>query len=124
MASSTAPSRRESRKWTPRSKALASDTAMSTHILQDMWEKWMMIASVGGITCLLNGNIGNIVATPGGADLSLAILRECSDIARACGYPPSELFLQQQSPYLTAPGSQLTSSMYRDQQEGRARRSG
>ena len=94
------------------------DTAMSTHILQDMWEKWMMIASVGGITCLLDGNIGQIVATPGGADLSLAILRECSDIARSCGHPPSPSFLDQQSPYLTAPGSQLTSSMYRDRKKG------
>jgi 2-dehydropantoate 2-reductase len=94
------------------------DTAMSTHILQDMWEKWMMIASVGGITCVLNGNIGEIVATPGGSDLSLAILRECSDIARACGHPPSASFLEQQSPYLTTPGSQLTSSMYRDRKNG------
>ena len=92
--------------------------AMSTHIMQDMWEKWVMIASVGGITCLLRGNIGEIVAIPGGADLSQSILRECSDIARACGYPPSEPFLKQQAPALTEAGSQLTSSMYRDLKKG------
>src|SRR6202140_2930691 len=94
------------------------DAAMSTHIMQDMWEKWVMIASVGGITCLLRGNIGEIVATPGGADLSRAILRECSDIAHACGHPPSESFLAQQAADVTAPGSQLTSSMYRDLKKG------
>src|ERR1700686_74013 len=94
------------------------DAAMSSHIMQDMWEKWVMIASVGGITCLLRGNIGEIGATPGGADLSRAILRECSDIARSCGHPPSESFLEQQAADVTAPGSQLTSSMYRDLKKG------
>src|SRR6202035_255072 len=94
------------------------DAAMSPHIMQDMWEKWVMIVSVGATTCLLRGNIGEIVATPGGADLSRAILRECSDIARACGHPPSESFLAQQAADVTAPGSQLTSSMYRDLKKG------
>src|ERR1700722_8130540 len=96
------------------------DAAMSTHIMQDMWEKWVMIASVGATTCLLRGNIGEIVAIPGGADLSLAILRECSDIARACGHPPSESFAERQAADLTASGSPLTSSMYRDLKKGAA----
>jgi 2-dehydropantoate 2-reductase len=96
------------------------DAATSTHIMQDMWEKWVMIASVGATTCLLRGNIGDIVAVPGGADLSRAMLRECADIAGACGHPPSESFLAQQTADLTAPGSQLTSSMYRDLKKGAA----
>jgi 2-dehydropantoate 2-reductase len=94
------------------------DTAKSTHIMQDMWEKWVMIASVGATTCLLRGKIGDIVAVPGGADLSRAILRECADIAGACGHPPSGSFLAQQAADLTAPGSPLTSSMYRDLKKG------
>jgi 2-dehydropantoate 2-reductase len=94
------------------------DAAMSSHIMQDMWEKWVMIASVGATTCLLRGNVGEIVATLGGVDLSRAILRESSDIARACGHPPSESFLAQQAADVTAPGSQLTSSMYRDLKKG------
>ena len=94
------------------------DAATSTHIMQDMWEKWVMIASVGATTCLLRGNIGEIVAVPGGADLSRAILRECSEISGACGHPPSEKFLAQQTADLTAPGSPLTSSMYRDLKKG------
>jgi len=94
------------------------DTAISTHIMQDMWEKWVMIASVGAATCLLRGNVGEIVAVPAGADLVRAILRECSDVARACGHPPSESFLRQQGASLTELGSQLTSSMYRDLKKG------
>jgi 2-dehydropantoate 2-reductase len=93
------------------------DTAISGDILPDMWEKWLWLASLGAITCLLRGSIGEIAAVPGGADLSLSTLRECAAIAGACGYPPAEAFLAERSSQLTAPGSSLTSSMYRDLEE-------
>ena len=66
---------------------------------------------------MLGGNIEEIVAVPGGADLSLSALRECAAIAGACGYPLSEAFLAEKSSQLTAPASSLTSSMYRDRKE-------
>jgi 2-dehydropantoate 2-reductase len=90
------------------------DAVISSHIMHDMWEKWVQIASVGAITCLLRGNIGEIVAIPGGGDLARATLRESSDIASASGQPPTSGFLDEQTAQLTAQGSQLTSSMYRD----------
>jgi 2-dehydropantoate 2-reductase len=90
------------------------DTAISENILRDMWQKWVFLASIGAITCLLRGNIGEIVAVPGGADVSLSALHECVAIAAACGYPQSEAFLAEKSRQLTAAGSSLTSSMYRD----------
>jgi 2-dehydropantoate 2-reductase len=90
------------------------EAAISTDILRDMWEKWVWLATVGAITCLLRGNIGEIVAVPGGADLCLSAFRECAAIAGACGYPMSEKFLAEKGPLLTAAGSTLTSSMYRD----------
>jgi len=90
------------------------EAAISTDILRDMWEKWVWLASVGAITCLLRGNIGEVVAVPGGAELCLTAFRECAAIAGACGYPMSETFLAEKGPMLTAAGSTLTSSMYRD----------
>jgi len=90
------------------------EAAISTDILRDMWEKWVWLASVGAITCLLRGNIGEVVAVPGGAELCLTAFRECAAIANACGYPMSETFLAEKGPMLTAAGSTLTSSMYRD----------
>jgi 2-dehydropantoate 2-reductase len=90
------------------------DTAISGDILRDMWEKWVWLASVGAITCLLRGNIGEVVAVSGGAELCVSALRECAAIAGACGYPVSEKFLEEKRPLLTTPGSKLTSSMYRD----------
>jgi len=94
------------------------DTVLSSHIMHDMWEKWVQIASVGATTCLLRGNIGEIVAIPGGADLCRSILRECSDIASASGHPPTTAFVDEQTAQLTAQGSPLTSSMYRDLKKG------
>src|SRR6202049_3745533 len=94
------------------------EALISSHIMHDMWEKWVQIASVGVLTCLLRGNIGEIVAIPGGADLSRWALRECSDIASACGHPPTTAFVDDQTAQLTAQGSQLTSSMYRDLKKG------
>jgi 2-dehydropantoate 2-reductase len=93
------------------------DTAIFGDILRDMWQKWVFLASLGAITCLLRGNIGEIVAVPGGADLSLSALRECATTAGACGYPLSETFLAEKSSQLTTPASSLTSSMYRDLKE-------
>lgn len=90
------------------------DAAISTQILQDMWQKWVQLASLGAITCLLRGNIGEIMADPGGAELSLTALSECAAITGACGYPPSAAFLEEKRAQITAVGSSLTSSMYRD----------
>jgi 2-dehydropantoate 2-reductase len=94
------------------------DAAISSRIMQDMWQKWVQLAASGAITCLLRGNIGEIAAIPGGADLSLVVLRECASIAAVCGYPQSDAFLERQTVDLTVHGSQLTTSMYRDLKKG------
>ena len=86
----------------------------SDNILQEMWEKWVMLASLGAATCLMRANIGEIEAVPGGAELARAILDECSAISTACGYAPGVAFLARTQKLLTAHGSTLTSSMYRD----------
>jgi 2-dehydropantoate 2-reductase len=99
-------------------KGAGFDAAASDNILDDMWRKWVMLASVGSITCLMRGSVGEIASIPGGTDVSLSVLRECSSIATACGYPPSDAFLEQQTATLTASGSTLTSSMYRDLKKG------
>jgi 2-dehydropantoate 2-reductase len=89
------------------------DARTSENILHEMWEKWVLLASLGAATCLMRGNIGEIEAI-GGADLSRAILSECSAISTACGYAPGAAFLTRTEKVLTSHGSNLTSSMYRD----------
>jgi len=94
------------------------DARLSTDIMQEMWEKWVQLASLGAITCLMRGAIGEIVDAPGGADLSLKVLDESAAVATACGHKPSEALLSRHAAAMTAPGSPLTSSMYRDLRKG------
>jgi 2-dehydropantoate 2-reductase len=92
---------------------------LSSTIEREMWEKWTLLASLGGITCLMRGSIGDVEAAPGGRDFALAFLNEVLDIVRAVGKAPSPQFLETARPLLTAAGSTLTSSMFRDLQNGR-----
>jgi 2-dehydropantoate 2-reductase len=66
----------------------------------------------------MRGTIGEIVAAPGGAELSIDVLNESAAVAAACGYKPSEKVLSRHEAAMTAPGSALTSSMYRDLRKG------
>jgi 2-dehydropantoate 2-reductase len=89
------------------------DAQLSTHILQDMWEKWMFIATLAGITCLMRAALGDIAAA-GGTDIALALFEECSAIATKNGYAPHPVIGERIRKMLTAPGSTLTASMLRD----------
>jgi 2-dehydropantoate 2-reductase len=94
------------------------DAGVSEQIMQDMWEKWVQLAGLGASTCLLRGTIGDIVAVPRGAEITLGIINECAAIATACGYPPSPAFLAGNAAVMTKSGSPLASSMYRDLNAG------
>jgi 2-dehydropantoate 2-reductase len=90
----------------------------SEHIIQDMWEKWVFLASVAGSTCLMRGPIGSILAAPGGKDFLLGILDECAAVASAEGHPPRAPSLTRTRGMLTAEGSPITASMFRDIKAG------
>ena len=86
----------------------------SSEILQEMWEKWVFLASLAGGTCLMRANIGDICSSPGGTDFILGLLEDCLSIAAAEGYPVREAQLNRTRKTLTATGSTLTASMLRD----------
>ena len=92
----------------------------SEHIMQDMWEKWVFLASIAASTCLMRGPVGAILASPGGRDFLLGILDECTAVAKAAGHEPGGPFFQRIKGLLTAEGSPMTASMFRDiQTDGR-----
>jgi len=94
------------------------DARLSLTIEREMWEKWVLLATVGGITCLMRGNIGEIACAPGGTDLSLRFLDEVTAVVIAVGKKPSKVFLSDTRALLTEKRSTMTSSMYRDLQKG------
>jgi 2-dehydropantoate 2-reductase len=89
----------------------------STHILHEMWEKWVFIAAGAAATCLLRATVGDIVAA-GAQDIPAGLLRECSAIATANDAKPREASLTSALSVLTAPGSAFSASMLRDIEQG------
>ncbi|CDF84076.1 2-dehydropantoate 2-reductase [Pseudomonas sp. QL9] len=90
------------------------DARLSASIHREMWEKWILLASLGGITCLMRGSIGEVVAAPQGSAFALRLIDEVVAVVRTVGEPPSEAFLGEARRLLTLRGSPQTSSMYRD----------
>jgi len=95
-------------------------TQLSTHIAQDLWNKWILLATLGGICSLARGTVGEIAATDGGDDFVRGFLAEAVAVATATavGFAPSQQAIDFTLGVLTAPGSPLTSSMYRDLMAG------
>jgi 2-dehydropantoate 2-reductase len=92
--------------------------AASEQIIQDMWEKWVFLASLAASTCLMRAPVGDILAAPGGKDFILGMLDECGAVAAAESHTPSGPFFERARGMLTAEGSQLTASMFRDIKAG------
>jgi 2-dehydropantoate 2-reductase len=92
----------------------------SENIVQEMWEKWVFLASLAASTCLMRTAVGNILAVSGGKDFILGMLDECSAVAGAEGHAPSGPFFQRTRGLLTSEGSQMTASMFRDIKTGAA----
>ncbi|CAN5547263.1 2-dehydropantoate 2-reductase [soil metagenome] len=86
----------------------------SDNIMQDMWEKWIFLATIAGATSAMRAAVGDIVGAPGGRDFILGVRDECSAVASANGFAPRAAFLDGATAMLTAEGSKMTASMYRD----------
>jgi 2-dehydropantoate 2-reductase len=108
----------------PRAEAIAAtlsgarfESRLSKTIMQEMWEKWVLIATTAGITCLMRATVGDIVAA-GADNLTTALLEECSAIAAAQGFVPGEAHIARSRTMLTTPGSAFAASMLRDIERG------
>ena len=91
---------------------------ISPVIQREMWEKWALLAALGSINCLMRGSIGEVAQAPGGKEFANALLDEVLSVVRTVGVAPSEKFCAAIRAQLTDPNSPLTSSMYRDLQQG------
>jgi 2-dehydropantoate 2-reductase len=90
------------------------DARLSDHIVQGMWDKWVFLATLAGITCLMRASIGDIMASAGGERSIISLLEECRAIAEGEGHAPKAAVLERALGTLTTPGSSLTASMLRD----------
>jgi len=94
------------------------EARLSTDIEREMWEKWAMLATLGAITCLIDGDIGQVARAPGGPEVIKSLFAEVVAAVDAAWRPLSERFKARVLSLLTDPASSLTASMYRDMKGG------
>ncbi len=91
----------------------------TTTITQQMWEKWLFLASLGVVTTLMRSPVGEILAAPGGPAFTDRVVSEAIAIVTAAGHPPREQALSFLRGSITNSRKvATTSSMYRDMQAG------
>jgi len=90
---------------------------VSNEVLLEMWEKWVLLATFAGMTCLMRGAVGDIVAA-GAAGLTEALLEECRHIAASEDQAIRPEVLQRIRTLLTQANSTIMASMLRDLERG------
>jgi len=108
----------------PRTEAIAAmmsgakfEARLSPRILQEMWEKWIFIASGAAVACLMRAAITDLVAA-GAVPTGIAMLEECAAIAAAEGFAPRGEKLVEFRTAHSRSGSLLMPSMLRDVERG------
>lgn len=94
------------------------EARLSTDIERELWEKWAMLAGLGAVTCLMDGDIGQVAKAAGGIELVESLLAEIVAAIGAAWRSLSDRFKAQVLSLLTDRRSSLTSSMYRDMKAG------
>ena len=94
------------------------DAELSENIMDDMWDKFCRMASLGAANCLLGGAVGEYMRSGKGGQIALQLFRECTDSAQAAGHPMHPQAIAGFQRVLTNPGSTFNSSMYRDMRAG------
>jgi 2-dehydropantoate 2-reductase len=100
-------------------RSAGADVTVSRAIIDDMWAKWVTIASIGAVTGLTRAPIGLVVATPGGDAFARAVVAEAASVAAEAGHPVAAGRLDSLVHMVTAADSPLTSSLSRDVLAGR-----
>lgn len=90
------------------------DSKLSEKIRTDLWKKWVLLATLAGMTCLMRSSMDAVGATERGTAYTRAMLEECVAVAEAEGFALGEKFLEDTYGFLTHKSAVQTSSMLRD----------
>ena len=99
-------------------KAAGVDGGVHPDIVQDMWDKWMMLGTLASMTCSLRGYVGDMMAADEGEALVRETLAECRAIAVASGFPPSDRAIKMVEGTVTVKGSLFAASLLHDLEKG------
>jgi 2-dehydropantoate 2-reductase len=94
------------------------DRLYSDNIEQSLWDKWVFLASLAGMTTLCRGHVGKISAAPWGIESTTSLYAESCAIAAANGFPTKESAQKRSLDMLTNVKSSFAASMLRDLTQG------
>ncbi|WP_435972976.1 ketopantoate reductase family protein [Streptomyces sp. Qhu_M48] len=95
------------------------DASVPADVMTAMWHKWVFITTFGAVTSLMRGTVGEVYDAPGGPALGPAVLDEAAAVAAAAGHPVAEAERAATLAVVSASGSPMVPSLYRDLTTGR-----
>lgn len=94
------------------------DNRFSDNIMDELWEKWLLLSTLGAVCCLARGDTQQILTTRGGEALLQGIFSEILAVISTEGYQPRPAVTARIFELLNNPETPMTSSMYRDLTQG------
>lgn len=94
------------------------DGGLNANIIQDLWDKWIMLCTLAATCCLMRGASGDILEADEGRAIVLETVDEGRKVAAAAGHDPGEKGMATISSFLTVKGSKFTASMLHDLEKG------
>ena len=90
--------------------------------MHDCWEKYVFVATLAAVTCLMRTAVGDIAATERGREIVLEALGVCAATAARNGFPLRTGAHDEAVAALTEPGSTLTACAHLQAREARRAR--
>lgn len=94
------------------------DSVFADHIISELWEKWLLLSTLGSVCCIGRGNTQQILTSQGGEALLRGIFGEVLSVISAEGYQERPAVTAKIFETLNNPAVAMTSSMYRDLTQG------
>lgn len=94
------------------------DGGLNANIVQDLWDKWIMLCSLAATNCLMRGSSGDILEAGEGQAIVMETVDECQKVAAAAGHDPGDKGMKTIRSFLIVKGSKFTASMLHDLEKG------
>lgn len=94
------------------------DGGLNANIVQDLWDKWIMLCTLAATCCLMRGASGDILEADEGQAIVLETVDEGRRVATAAGRDPGEKGITTIRSFLTVKGSKFAASMLHDLEKG------
>jgi 2-dehydropantoate 2-reductase len=94
------------------------DGGLNGNIVQDLWDKWIMLCTLASMCCLMRGSSGDVMEADEGHAIILETVEEGRKVAAAAGHDPGGKGIETIRGFLTVKGSKFTASMLHDLEKG------